>query len=266
MEPGDLRFEAQNQPAVNYIELINRPCNPDHSPYHDLLCGHRICTSYPEECSPNCKIPRGSYGFLCPQCIVNTVKVELQLADLSMTTEGDDGENSIVRLGLVRATVEKKVVELRRQGYWRLCTVVEKMDPILQFYDSFLEAHYDEMSIETKPSMKRPSARAAKNKRFFSHHDNGHNEGSTSKCTMTTQLRVTPADNVQVTASLQRHNTQGRQIAKLVPGGDRPLGSRQLDGENTDLVNGVRVSNAIEDEAIKAVREVLSRMALEETK
>ncbi|KAF2651699.1 hypothetical protein K491DRAFT_760877 [Lophiostoma macrostomum CBS 122681] len=207
---------------MSYIELTNLPCNPDYSPYHDLACRHRIKTAFPEFCSPNCQVPRGRQGFLCPECLVDTVTMEVQLADLCMTTDEAGERTRTTRSELVRAIVDKKVYELQKRGYWRLCTVVEKMDPILQFYDSFPEAHYAEMmdGMDEVRSRKRPSAKATKKK------------------------SANPQSNLTNSSASQASVGQ----RAVIPG-----------------FNSSDVHSLIEDEATKAVREVLERLALGST-
>lgn len=108
----------------------------------------------------------GSYNFLCPACLVDHVQTEMQLAALCMTatpTPKTD-EDKKARDASLHAMVEKRIGEMRYegdngyQGHWRFCDAVEKLDPMLQFFDSFPEMHEEE--VKTKVHQPPPTAQS----------------------------------------------------------------------------------------------------------
>ena len=116
------------------LERRFQPCVVD-SPYHDLQCGHRIKTQYPEDCGSNCLVPRiqetglQSVDFICQACLTNNSGVEPKLGDSAVAKDGIDPVVDILR------QAEPFINE-------RLVVSVKKMESgTLQFFDSFPEAH-----------------------------------------------------------------------------------------------------------------------------
>ncbi|KAH9870063.1 hypothetical protein J1614_006985 [Plenodomus biglobosus] len=115
-------------------------CKKD-SLYHDLQCGHRVQTEYSRECGISCAQPTQGRPLICTACIVDVVRAEVALEELSIT------QSSNTTMTGVFSTKEEKVKKFAdlyvsrelREGYGR-CKVVQKLeDARMQFFEAFMQ-------------------------------------------------------------------------------------------------------------------------------
>ncbi|PSN74594.1 hypothetical protein BS50DRAFT_581390 [Corynespora cassiicola Philippines] len=135
-----------------------------HSPcssgcYHDLECGHRIRTEYPEPCGSNCTYPVNYPVFICPPCLANEVRVEIALRNLVVENPADDGgdmemidamdasgmkgSKNISLPAEVYHQLGQQLLSQRVRAYGRRCEEAPKLDPRLQYFNEFPEAQED---------------------------------------------------------------------------------------------------------------------------
>lgn len=149
------------------------PCNPA-SNFHDLNCSHRIeAVLDGNTCGSNCKKPGDHAPFVCSDCLAADVRLEIELAGLSVTQMAQPSKPS--RSSRRRCAVGKKAnecpmmkhhkkpslsvkklmaedqkrsanikkiadTELQRRlrGGERMCKIVTAFeDPRMQFWDKF---------------------------------------------------------------------------------------------------------------------------------
>ncbi|KAF2124723.1 hypothetical protein P153DRAFT_411043 [Dothidotthia symphoricarpi CBS 119687] len=110
------------------------PCTPQ-SNYHDLACNHRVHVDHNFGCGSNCRVAVPEQPYVCPECLVADVRLDMQLDDLSLDASKKDGGEGGDRL---RGIVDVNLQRLLERGY-RVCRGVPKLDPALQFFNQFLE-------------------------------------------------------------------------------------------------------------------------------
>ncbi|KAF2241300.1 hypothetical protein BU26DRAFT_586500 [Trematosphaeria pertusa] len=145
-----LKLITQKQLAENEKERLENevrfhrmhaPCDPL-SPFHDLKCGHRVKTQYPEDCGSNCKRPvKDITPIICPDCVTNQVRLDMELEGLTLTKDGDASmeDGDMARADKIKKFAETQIDFLVKHQY-RLSMVVPKLDPKLQFFYDFPEA------------------------------------------------------------------------------------------------------------------------------
>ncbi|KAH7389767.1 hypothetical protein BKA66DRAFT_440049 [Pyrenochaeta sp. MPI-SDFR-AT-0127] len=160
------------QAAINEQQFQDTysPCNAL-SLLHDLQCGHRIQTEYLASCGVLCVRPTGGPPFVCPTCLIDVVRAEVALEDLTLQLNDDISmkDNSPTQEEKARRFADKYVQAMVKKGY-RTCKVVSKLDePRLQFFDQFMREDgfggvEDKPEEEESPRLhKRPSMSAHKN-------------------------------------------------------------------------------------------------------
>ncbi|KAF1831660.1 hypothetical protein BDW02DRAFT_649702 [Decorospora gaudefroyi] len=136
------KLQARMQHQDNLQRVSNRysPCHPE-SCYHDLECGHRIqvaCNT--EYCGVNCKQPQRGTPFVCPDCLVSDVRLEMVFESLDLNNVDAEmgGTEAISREDSIQAIANAKLKKLLAQGR-RMCKIAPKFaDPKLQFWHQFL--------------------------------------------------------------------------------------------------------------------------------
>lgn len=114
------------------------PCSP-HSCYHDLNCGHRVQVEHNFGCGSNCRRAVADQPYVCPECLIEDVRLDMQLDSLTLMHGGrDDAQGPLGRDDKLRNIVDGNLQRLLKQGY-RVCKVAPKLDPALQFFNQFLE-------------------------------------------------------------------------------------------------------------------------------
>lgn len=129
------------QAAINEQQFQDTysPCNSQ-SLLHDLQCGHRIQTEYLASCGVLCVRPAHGPPFVCPTCLIDVVRAEVALEDLTLRLSDDNAMASYgpTQEEKARRVAEKYVQAMVRKGY-RTCKPVSKLDePRLQFFDQFM--------------------------------------------------------------------------------------------------------------------------------
>lgn len=224
-------------------------CNHN-SAYHDLQCGHRIQTPHAaQECCSNCL--KSSYWapFICPECVVEDVRAKMTLAGLH-----DDGldvklsGNGPSREEQIRAIADGEIKHKLRLGH-HICKVMSKFeDPKMQFFNEFLveegfEGINEEAPVADEPGKKLkrpgPGARAAPKKRPAGIWE--------------------PREVIDLTAD----DDEIKEIGVKKPQKEAKGGGGGVMGSLAQLMGDTRVGLEVEDEAMKAVREVLEACALE---
>ncbi|KAF2714901.1 hypothetical protein K504DRAFT_445828 [Pleomassaria siparia CBS 279.74] len=134
MSPSNKKPETSN--AVSMCV----PCTPN-SCYHDLECGHRIKTLYPDQCGDNCKSGCKEWGgssipskFICPDCV--TFEVHVQLASLVQfgTPECSNSAHQQEYYDEKISAFAKDIIARGQAKNHRPCQRAEKLDPTLQFH------------------------------------------------------------------------------------------------------------------------------------
>ena len=129
-------LEARNKQA---FKAQYSACSGD-STYHDLRCGHRVqSANLSERCGCTCRKPARGAPFVCPECVVNDVCLEMNLEGISLSNsddaEMDDGGPT--REQKIRAIADAEIKKRLTRGF-RMCKVTSKFeDPKLQFFHQF---------------------------------------------------------------------------------------------------------------------------------
>ncbi|KAF2827794.1 hypothetical protein CC86DRAFT_404839 [Ophiobolus disseminans] len=111
--------------------------------FHDLRCGHRVqSTSLSESCGVTCLKASTNAPFVCPDCIVADVRLDMIFESISLSTNGDDAdmmEDGPTRDQLINAIADAEIKKRLAKGY-RMCKIVKKCDdPLMQFFSQFME-------------------------------------------------------------------------------------------------------------------------------
>ncbi|KAH7389772.1 hypothetical protein BKA66DRAFT_440055 [Pyrenochaeta sp. MPI-SDFR-AT-0127] len=138
-------------------------CNPI-SCIHDLKCEHRIETAYStEHCGINCNRPRRGKPFICPDCLVADVRLEMSFEGLDLANDEDDimmvDDTATSRGTRIQQIAHTELKKLQEQGR-RMCKIVPKFsDPTLQFFHQFLLEEGFEGIAEDSHAVLSPSTR-----------------------------------------------------------------------------------------------------------
>lgn len=236
--------------APRGIERFNTPCNLD-SCYHDLKCGHRVKTAWPDHCGPNCKasgFQADGLSFICEPCVIEDVRIALDIAELVLKSGGDlemanAATMSRAELALVIAKKQTAALKAKHQ---RVCLVVEKLDPLLQYYAEIPEAQIEGGLLatpKTKHAYKRPLTKAPV------HRELKREDKPTRRRSRSPLLdQKSGGENFR-----QREYFRSR-------------GAEAYIDDLIDHLGGTRVGLEKEDEATAAVRKALMELALEEGK
>jgi len=113
------------------------------SVFHDLRCGHRVqSTNLSESCGVTCKKAATNAPFVCPDCVVADVRLEMLFESIDLCVNGDDAEmldEGPTREQQIRAIADAEIKKRLAQGY-RMCKVTPKFeDPRMQFFQQFME-------------------------------------------------------------------------------------------------------------------------------
>lgn len=240
--------DAHGVLASPNVACTSSTCNLD-SCYHDLKCGHRIKTTYPDHCGGNCKSPQGmgNTEFICQACVTGEVRTLIQLQGLDLNSDKDkvmSGPKEVSREETILQIAKKKIDKLIRKNR-RICQGVEKLDPVLQFYSEISGAEEEGgfTSIpQPTPGRKRPRSRApGRNMRDAKSRQRSRSP-MTEKDSSKSRLRDDP-----------RENRFRRQPV-------REISVEALTGRLGDTVVGLLA----EDEVEMAVRETLEGLTLAE--
>ncbi|KAF2120317.1 hypothetical protein BDV96DRAFT_595869 [Lophiotrema nucula] len=145
-------------------ENVYRPCTED-SCYHDLRCGHRVQSPYPEFCGDNCDNSVDGPAYFCPECIERDVRAACELENISLdvSAQCDDSDEMMEDAGPSRQeradqTAEKIIKEMLEKGNYRRCRVVPKMvDPEMQMFERIAEDNgMSLLEMEPEKPRKRP--------------------------------------------------------------------------------------------------------------
>ncbi|KAF2786009.1 hypothetical protein K505DRAFT_330644 [Melanomma pulvis-pyrius CBS 109.77] len=148
--------KKQNAPGLVVppnVAHTSSACNLD-SRYHDLKCGHRVRTTYPDNCGDNCKSPQGEGNtkFICQVCVTSEVRTLIQLEDLGLSSSNGtttDEAEEVSREEKILQIAKKEIDKLIRENC-RVCQNVEKLHPLLQFYSEIAGAE-DEGGFMSPP-------------------------------------------------------------------------------------------------------------------
>lgn len=81
--------QAENE---RRFSTLYTPCSGN-SISHDLACGHRVeSISLSESCGGTCKIKTRDWPFICPDCIVANVRLEMTFESIDLASNYDDNE------------------------------------------------------------------------------------------------------------------------------------------------------------------------------
>ncbi|KAF2874018.1 hypothetical protein BDV95DRAFT_666004 [Massariosphaeria phaeospora] len=158
-------------PDQSYLRSQYTPCNGN-SCYHDLQCGHRVRTTYNDNCGSNCVSELPKYRkanttrryvlgrpFVCTECLVAQVKAELVKDKATNLDTSDASTKATDDDKLFHAMVERWIL-LLKDNQVRASDRAAKVEPMLQFFADFPEAQGD---LFAPPSpgrkLKRPSGR-----------------------------------------------------------------------------------------------------------
>jgi hypothetical protein len=174
-----------SEASLKNLDEKNSPCKPE-SCYHDLVCGHRIRTTHPEDCGSNCNVPQQeeqmildddvaktspmtSFKFLCEACIRDEVHMQAMIEELEV------GESGPTRERAIQVLAERAIRERISQGA-RFCLMAKKMETgVMQYFESFPEAHQVTVKdVESQPTFKRPGSgtRVSRSSASTRHHFN----------------------------------------------------------------------------------------------
>ncbi|KAF2241299.1 hypothetical protein BU26DRAFT_586498 [Trematosphaeria pertusa] len=256
------------------ISETHRPCAPL-SPYHDLSCpgNHRIRTPYNEDCGPNCKTPYVSSSqtetsllsecaFVCPVCFAAELKAHIAEKGVK-EKNSDQVMDPSVREGRIREMTQEKIGELIAAGH-RICEEAPKVDPVLQFYNEFPEAQEGGGFLQ---SPQKPAR---------------NDDGEVAPILGSKELFKRPSAQRTRYRERSQGRTAGRDRSRspTAAGGDERDGDEanlrgrpeapalSYEGDSMDDLAGhlgdTKVGLEKEDEATKAVREVLGSLVLDE--
>lgn len=149
MQFNDNRF------AANYTACSG------YSLYHDLNCGHRVqAANLSESCGMNCKEGGSAHPFVCPDCIVGDVRLEMTFESIDLSDNGNDvsmADGGVSREDKIRA-IAQAIIMQKLAMCWRPCKVMPKFqDPKLQFFNQFLlEEGYEGISADVEEAPAAP--------------------------------------------------------------------------------------------------------------
>ncbi|KAF1844243.1 uncharacterized protein K460DRAFT_397377 [Cucurbitaria berberidis CBS 394.84] len=229
-------------------------CDPL-SCFHDLQCGHRIQVQYStEHCGLNCLNPRGDKPFVCADCLVAHVRLEMSFEGLDLTNVGDDvemGNNGASREEQIQKIADTELKKLLAQGR-RMSKIAPKFkDPKLQFFHQFLleegyEGLENDANVRLPPGTpyKRPGIAKEKSKtsEVWKPRDTAHEEGDADE-----QVNFTLANFEQDWESVSR-GVEQRQV-------ERHQGQPVIDNRLNGLLeqfSETRVGLSVEDDATRA--------------
>lgn len=130
------------------LQDTHAPCGPL-SFFHDLRCGHRVKTEYQESCGTTCEKSKGHMPFICPKCTANRVRVEMDIAGLTIIEDDDQTmrDDDPSRAEQIKAIAEKEIAKLVKEHH-RLAFAVPKLEPKLQFLNEIPGAQEDGGFVE----------------------------------------------------------------------------------------------------------------------
>ena len=129
-----------NYPGMYQFNRTHTPCNPE-SLYHDISCGHRVKTAHYSICGSNCIDPSRQTPFICPVCVTDEVRTLMVLNGLSL--ESPIFSDNTLRDAKIEAIAQEKIDDLIYHHHHRPTVVVQKLDPLLQFYSEIDGAQDD---------------------------------------------------------------------------------------------------------------------------
>lgn len=159
---------SYHQPGLTWESWLNSACTPHTSDscYHDLKCGHRIQTPYPEGCGRNCT-KRGFYHpclldrpFLCQVCYIAELSKQLAAEGGGVR---DENSEEVMDYEATKAQRIKKRAEEGIQMYLkhgaRVCEKAPKMeDPRVQIFAE-MEEEITEARKQSERNFKRPNVK-----------------------------------------------------------------------------------------------------------
>jgi hypothetical protein len=111
------------------------------STYHDLTCGHRCQVPYiSEDCGWNCLKRGHAVPFVCGDCIVADVRLEMLFEGIDIASGDNDemADGRPTREEKIRGIADKEIKNKLDWGL-RVCKIRNKFqDPQLQFLDQFM--------------------------------------------------------------------------------------------------------------------------------
>ncbi|KAJ4373327.1 hypothetical protein N0V83_003621 [Neocucurbitaria cava] len=247
-----LSYTAQQRFDAEYS-----PCHPL-SCFHDLLCGHRIQVEYNSEtCGINCARQKINKPFVCPECLIDGVRVEVALHGLDLRAPGEDvdmGGYQSTREDAIQKIADMKLKQLLAMGR-RMCKMTTKLaDPKLQFFHQFLIEEGFEGIVEdgntdltTATRYKRPNAAKGKSTRGPAWK---HREPAQQDLEGEAEVTVTLGDVMEEFQA----GTRQTELLKEERGDDTARIDSAMDGLVEQFYQ-TRVALPVEDEATRAVRE-----------
>jgi hypothetical protein len=257
--------------AINNEQLFKHAysaCNP-HSTYHDLKCKHRVQTAYTSDpCGTNCINCTGRPPFICPDCVVLDVRVEMLLEGLNTFGPNDNldiemSNNGLSREEQILAIANSEINKLLQQGH-RVCKIMPKFeDSKMQFFNQFLvEEGFEGINEEARDTM----TPGMKLKRPL--HGARYKRTAPKKTDSVWEPRVVidltgDEEQIDMEVRIEDIEKDWADFQKKY----NPVMSGAKAGDGTvcslaELMGDTRVGLVMEDDATKAVREALGACAL----
>lgn len=262
-------------PSQRFIASYT-PCT-DYSHYHDLQCNHRIRSPHvTEPCGANCLRPHRGAGFICPDCLVADVRVEMVFEglDLLVTNTAMHNDNGPTREQQIQDIADAELRKLLRQGY-RMCKLVDRFeDPKMQFFHEFLldegfegvdswlgEDDGRGRDMEKGGKHKYPNA-STRYKVLKTETSQGVDAWKMRDAAACVSGDVGRKEEAETTFTLAEFMQDWENVDKQINGGQGQLGGDSgLDGV-LDQLKETRLGLEVEDDATRAVREAFGHCTL----